>query len=281
MTGFFINDLHIDQWTDARATSTSTAKYRKLLEKWCIPADCLFIAGDVACSVNAIYCTFMVLKEMYRHIFYVYGNHEIRLSDEDMKRGTSYDKRERIETFLHTATFDERKKVDMLSILKGRDALFEGVRVLGGMGYADLSASIDREAAIEKWKSSSDCQRFDLGWSTDLSEIASYENGVIAESASTLTDVVMTHFGPKQLVEKDKKLIDHGLDYGLSTFDGSKIIRKLSAERTIWHYGHLHEQFKREYKVLGKTILALNNSVGSPDKPPKRKLDKSEFLITL
>lgn len=282
MKGYFINDLHIDKWVKTQSSFANTAQYKKLLEKWCIPADCLFIAGDVACSVNSIYSTFKVLSEMYDHIFYVYGNHEMRLNDEDRQRNLdTYSKRERIETFLHTATFDERKKKDMLTILKGNEKFHEGVRVIGGMCYADASLSDDKTAAEEKWKNSGDYKDFSLGWSADLHEIAEYENDAVAKVASTIDSVVLTHFGPHQLVEIDPELKANGLDYGLSTFDGEKIINKLSSDLTIWHYGHLHDQTKKEYRVNGKTILALNNSVGSPDKPPKHKLDKSEFLLTL
>lgn len=279
MTGYFINDLHIDKWVKTQSSFSNTAQYKKLLEKWCLPADCLFIAGDVACSVNSIFSTFKVLSDMYQHIFYVYGNHEMRLNEEDCSRGLdTYTKRERIETFLHTATFDERKKVDMLDILKGVERFWNGKYICGGMGYADGSATSDSEHMLEKWQNGKDYQNFKLGWTTDFNEMAEYENEAVARSISKTTDILVTHFPAIQLIERDKALESKGLDYGLSSFDGSKILEKLP-DGAIWHSGHLHDQFKREVTIDGKKILSISNSVGSPEKPPHHKLDKKEFLI--
>ena len=90
----------------------------------------------------------------------------------------------------------------------------------------------------------------------------------------------MTHFPAHQLIDIDDHLISNGLDYGLSTFDGSKILSKLP-DGAIWHSGHLHDQFKKEYTINGKKILSISNAVGSPEKPPQRRIDKKEFLINL
>lgn len=281
MTGYFINDLHIDKWVKTQSAFSNTAQYKKLLEKWCLPADCLFIAGDVACSVNSIFSTFKVLADMYQHIFYVYGNHEMRLNEEDRNRGLdTYTKRERIETFLHTATFDERKKVDMLDILKGAEKFWNGKYVCGGMAYADGTATRDQWNLIEKWKNGKDFKNFSLGWSSDFNEISEYENEAALRGVSNTTNVVMTHFPAHQLIDIDERLISKGLDYGLSTFDGSKILSKLP-DGAIWHSGHLHDQFKKEYTINGKKILSISNAVGSPEKQPQRRLDKKEFLINL
>ena len=281
MTGFFINDLHIDQWVKTQSSFSNTAQYKKLLEKWCVPADCIFIAGDVANSVNSIYSTFKVLADMYEHIFYVYGNHEMRLNEEDRNRGlNTYTKRERIETFLRTATFDERKKVDMMNILKGVEKFWKGIYVSGSMGYADGSATRDRASMIDKWKAGKDYQDFSLGWTTDLDELSEYENEAVSRCVSSTTNVLITHFPAHQALEFDEDLIADGLDYGLSSFDGTEMLQKLP-DGSIWHSGHLHDQFKRELSIDGKKILSLSNAVGSPDKPPRHKLDRREFLIKL
>ena len=279
MTGYFINDLHIDKWVKTQSSFSNTAQYKKLLEKWCLPADCLFIAGDVACSVNSIFSTFKVLADMYQHIFYVYGNHEMRLNEEDSNRGLdTYTKRERIETFLHTATFDERKKVDMLDILKGTEKFWNGKYVCGSMGYADGKATTDPDNMLEKWKKGKDYQNFKLGWTTNLEEMSEYENEAVNRCVSCTTNVLVTHFPAHQMIQMDDSLIAKGLDYGLSSFDGSSVLASLP-DGAIWHSGHLHDQFKREVEYNGKKILSISNAVGSPDKPAQHKLDKKEFLL--
>ena len=110
--------------------------------------------------------------------------------------------------------------------------------------------------------------------------MAEYENEAACRSISKTTKVLITHFPAIQLIERDQALESKGLDYGLSSFDGSKILSKLP-DGAIWHSGHLHDQFKKEYTVNGKKILSISNAVGSPEKPPQRRLDKKEFLINL
>ena len=225
MKAYFINDLHIDQWvkTQSKSGFSNVATYKKLLEKWCLPADALFIAGDVASSVNAIYATFSVLAKMYDHIFYCYGNHEMRLTEEDEARGlNTYTKRERIETFMETAV----NKLDKLHIIKGSTAYVKGVRVSGGMGYADGRFSTDPETVEERWRDTNDCKKFNLGWASSMREIEDYENNsVTAILAAETPKVVMTHFAPYQLI--DVSSYGKSFDPGLSTFDAKYMLEKV------------------------------------------------------
>ena len=285
MKAYFINDLHIDQWvkTQSQVGFSNTAQYKKLLEKWCLPADVLCIAGDVASSVNAIYATFSVLSQMYEHIFYIYGNHEMGLTQEDRNRGlTTYTKRDRIEQFLETATLNKRTKVDMLSILKGSSFHWQGLRVSGGTCYSDGVDSRDPSTLEERWRETKDAKEFELGWATSMAEISEYENGAVdrVTEAEPTTKIVMTHFAPIQLIKKSENLEKKGLDYGLSAFDGSSILQNLKSG-TIWHFGHLHDKILEEVNIDGKTILAVNNSVGTKEKPPLHDIPKSEFLVNI
>ena len=278
MKAYFINDLHIDHWvkTQSKSGFSNVATYKKLLEKWCLPADALFIAGDVASSVNAIYATFSVLAKMYDHIFYCYGNHEMRLTEEDEARGlNTYTKRERIETFMETAV----NKLDKLHIIKGSTAYVKGVRVSGGMGYADGRFSTDPETVEERWRDTNDSKKFNLGWASSMREIEDYENNSdTAILAADPAKVVMTHFAPYQLL--DVSSYGKSFDPGLSTFDAKYMLEKVKSG-SIWHFGHIHDKIKREVEVNGKSILAINNAVGTKEKKPINDIPREEFLLSL
>ena len=278
MKAYFINDLHIDQWvkTQSKAGYVSTATYKKLLEKWCIPADAIFIAGDIASSVNAIYATFAVLAKMYDHIFYCYGNHEMRMTEEDEARGlTTYTKRERIEQFIETAV----NKLDKVHIIKGSTAYVHGVRVSGSMGYSDGKMSTS-ESVEADWLETNDAKKFNLGWASKMSEIADYENDRLYKiiEEEPLTRVVMSHFAPYQLL--DISTFKKGFDPGLSTFDAQNMLKRLK-DGAIWHFGHVHDKFKREVEIDGKRIIAINNSIGSKDKRPINDIPREEFLLSI
>lgn len=279
MRAYFINDLHIDKWvkTESKSGFTNKSQYKKLLEKWCLPADILFLGGDVASSVNAIYTTFLVLRDMYSHIFYIYGNHEMRLTEEDRaKRLNSYTKRERIEQFLDTAM----NNADKLSILKGSSASWRGVVAAGGMGYADGKMSSDHSTLDSRWSETNDSTMFDLGWTTDMHQIAEYENDAIARGISDVNNglprVVMSHFAPYQILGDVASKT--GFDPGLSAFDASDHMRMLR-DGTIWHFGHVHDRVMREIEVDGKRIVAVNNSIGTREKPPMHDIPREEFLM--
>lgn len=278
MRAYFINDLHIDQWvkTQSKSGFVSTATYKKLLEKWCLPADAIFIAGDIASSVNAVYATFAVLSRMYEHIFYCYGNHEMRVTDDDRARGlNTYTKRERIEQFIETAANNQ----DKVSIIKGTTAYKKGVRVSGSMGYADGRFSIS-QAVEHDWLETNDSRRFDLGWASNLSEIADYENEALLRiiEKEPMSKVIMSHFAPYQLL--DKSDFSKGFDPGLSTFDASEMLKKVR-DGAIWHFGHVHDKILREVDVDGKKIVAINNSMGTREKAPKNDIPREEFLLTV
>lgn len=278
MKAYFINDLHIDQWvkTQSVAGFTNKAQYKKFLEKHCIPADILFLGGDVASSINAIYATFGVLKEMYSHIFYIYGNHEMRLTLEDRGRGlNTYTKRERIEQFIDTAVSNQ----DKLSILKGQSAYWRGVRVNGSMCYSDGKFTNDPDTVSRRWLETNDAKDFDLGWTTSMYEIAEYENDALLKAMKEeKAKVVMSHFAPNQLMGDIAS--KSGFDPGLSTFDAAEHL-KCAKDGTIWHFGHVHDKMIKEIDVDGKKILAINNSVGTKDKKPLHDIPKEEFLLTL
>lgn len=284
-TGYFVSDLHIDQWVSGQSDYSNTAQYRKLLKKWLLPADALFIAGDVASSVNSIYSTFVVLNEMYDRIFYCYGNHEMRLTEEDRERNlNTYSKRDRIERFLQTATLNMRTKIDKLTILRGNQATYSGKSITGSMGYQDGTGSLlTRDQLEADWSTSKDAKLFDLGFQTTQAEIAEYENKVLRDSVTLRNgiDIVVSHYGPSAAVENlSDSSLGKRFDPGKCSFDGSSILDKLK-DGAIWHFGHVHQKMKRELDWKGKKILMLNNSVGSPGKTPSIDIPREEFLIEL
>ena len=284
-TGYFVSDLHIDKWVSGQSDYSNTAQYRKLLKKWLLPADAIFIAGDVASSVNSIYSTFVVLNEMYDRIFYCYGNHEMRLTEEDRGRNlNTYSKRDRIERFLQTATLNMRTKIDKLTILRGNQATYSGKGITGSMGYQDGTGSLLTRDQLEAyWETSNDAKKFDLGFQTTQAEIAEYENRVLREAITLRNgiDLVVSHYGPEVAV-RDLGDVDLGkkFDPGKCSFDGSSILDKLR-DGSIWHFGHVHQKMKKWIDWKGKKILMLNNSIGSPEKKSGIDIPREEFLIEL
>ena len=266
------SDLHLDFWIDPQNNQKKQEKMMRRLISCLLPdepSNVLVIAGDTGHYNWQNVMFIKLLKETYNHICIVFGNHDLYLVSDKMKKkfgGNSYN---RLKDFI-----EQLDKIEGVHYLEGDMVEVDGLTIGGhGMWY-------DAGYAINEWRYSE--RRVKDLWQVYMNDSnlirVPNEDGqldyldFIAESKKAketlydifdLSDVILTHINPDW-----SHVPPHYNTPGTTFyhFDGRDILGRGGVGKT-WVFGHTHDSIldmHRQGCVFATSPLGYpSNSIGS------------------
>lgn len=252
----YASDIHLDFWVKVDANLDKMEKVihefaQKLIPRE--PSDILIIAGDIGHYELQNHMLLTYLKETYKTIFYVFGNHDYYLVSNRMKK--------KFKTSLNkTKVMEENwKELGDVIRLDGQVVEREGIRFSGCDMWYDFSYGINQlgytkeQVRADWWDMFNDAKNH-VGLPDTLTHAAQEK-----EKASTVAcDVFISHVPPIGIPVPNTYIED--LRYlSFYTFNGLDLFEKEKPK--VWITGHMHQQFETELNG----IIMLSNAIGYPD----------------
>jgi predicted phosphodiesterase len=263
-----ISDLHIDHWVDIhfkteKQLSTLEAYVKSIIPD--SPSKVLVIAGDMGHHNTQNFEVLSFLSAVYEHIVIVRGNHDLYLVGlQDRQRITCSEDR-----------WSEMKEIASLlpsvHFLEGDTILLDGV-TFGGTGmWYDFQYGVQELGLLETsikslWKSTMNDVNYIIGIPSFTEELKKLELLL-----TNPPDVVVTHVGPHW--GKMREGYAKGVKKSFYSFDGRKLLNKISGKGRVWCFGHIHEHYS--YKYNGWHLV--NNTMGYPKNDLKTKIRRVSF----
>lgn len=237
-----ISDIHIDSYI---RNFSNKNKLIKDLENWyaavcnTTPSDILVIAGDIANTNYSIEQLILFLKNKYKHIITVLGNHEYYLDSKTQCNKYKHNSLNRINELKEIYSTHNVHLLENTKVLE-----IEGIRFLGDGCWYDVSEEKDIKQYNLYHEKSNDSSLIRGYLTTDhykdcyerLVEKLKHSHGEV--------DVVVTHIPPKRELLLDDKY------YGFYSFDNEVLTTLLDKTKPIaWCYGHEH----------GVSEISINN----------------------
>lgn len=249
----------------------------------------LIIAGDISDKIEVLERTFLELKQQFKHIFYVPGNHELWQSD---RNKTSKDKLNEILDLCRFADIYTRpRKVEFLDANKppiwivplfswyiksheGPGSLFKKKPVIESGEVQDLTEKL--------WK-----DNYLFSWPLDNRDVTTVAEDILLLNHDTLKTsydaavISFSHFLPRQdlmfknpnLAHRYSRFMDPYPEFNFSEVAGCQQIeaqiKKLNSRIHI--YGHQH----RNRDVLIGNTRYLSHCLGYPQEREKGYLPKT------
>lgn len=266
------SDLHIDFWINSKHPVKKQEKIMRTLLSFMLPeepSDTLIIAGDTGHYNWQNELFIKILKETYKNICIVFGNHDLYMVSAKVKKAFDGNSLKRLADFI-----ERLDKIDGVHYLEGNMVDIDGITIGGhGMWY-------DAGYAIDQWGYTENrVRQLWLKYMNDANLIrVPNEDGVldyldfITESKKgkeTLYDifdkcqVIVTHINP------DWSNLPYYYREPGSTFyhfDGRDILRR-GGEGKTWVFGHTHDSILDMHEdgcVLVTSPLGYpHNSIGN------------------
>lgn len=260
-TIFLLSDLHIDHYLGG---DPSISAIKKLLEPHLCPADIISIAGDISNYTKASAKTLKALSEMYSHVVWTIGNHDMVSHNGE----NSFIKVNRIA--------ESVKTVPNIHYMNGTIFEFGAAMFGGSMGYCDFSYSekhfgLSKEIMEHKWFTSwFDARMWNIGSKGPL-DVWAEEYSKLDDCVNAGCNFMVSHIGPAA-INVDARF--HNPYTGFFYFDGLNMLAKMPVG-SVWHFGHTHDYFNME---LGNVRL-MCNPFGYPDESRNQRIPKEEFVI--
>lgn len=240
-----ISDLHLDLWTNKK-----NGKWLKLFIDKIVPireerSEILVIAGDLGHSNTQNYNAVRFLKEFYKNIVVVHGNHDLYLIHEESVDTYQCDSFCRL--------VDLQKKlgsIDGVHFLNGSSVEIDGVTFGGTVGwydgvFAEREHNFTPERIDQMWRHFADCRWIYTPDGTTFDWRSYYQGQRRAmEDLTDYCDVMITHHVP--IWEKMRMEFRNDPSSGFFHFDGYDLVEKMTGK--VWVYGHTHDQYFYEYK---------------------------------
>ena len=261
-----LSDTHFDSWFGYK----NTLSQDQIIQFWRNlnpEGEYLILAGDIGHSVEQNVKILKILKDFfYKEIILVLGNHDYYLI------GNEYT------TTFHQGGIQKAhaaKKAyqnNGFIVLDGTTVTLEGITFGGAMGWynsAYTRINLHELKAMDPLHSnfSGDIEAYlqDL-WTESLNDKRytklTYFDELYKEEYSKLVkihkncDVVISHYNPSVEISNQTKEWSKNATTSFFCFDGSDLIKGMSAK--LWIYGHNHA--KHQYTLYGKDIIT--NALG-------------------
>jgi len=240
------SDIHIDFWIAINGSvKKQQGKMRLLIEKL-LPeekADTLVIAGDIGHYNHQNKLMFEVLREYYKDIIWVHGNHDLYMVSGSVKKKFDNDSFIRLDNMIKLAD-----KIDGVHYLNGNIVEIEGTK-FGGCGmwynydYAKTVWGMTHIRCIQMWNDYlNDANLIRVPWKGIRGQI---DNERYFDSQLELlnkiyldSDVIVTHVNPDWEGLLPKWKMPESTFY---VFDGREMLNNLD-ENKMWIYGHTHDK---------------------------------------
>lgn len=266
-----ISDIHLDFWVKMDTDPRKTVKKMKEFIEKILPdeklSNTLLIAGDLG-HYNLQNATFLKeMREHYKNILLVFGNHDYYMISKKMIDKFKDDSLNRTKDMLEMAG-----KIEGVQYLNGNIVELDGIK-FGGTGmWFDFSfgiqkhhCPISRQEYLYKEYMNDHYhmrglprQSLNMFWNEQ-----NKLNGVIEGS-----DVIMTHYGPDW-----SKVPSDYMDNPTTSFyffDGKPYFDKIKGK--TWLFGHTH----RHYDYMKHGCWFINNAFGYP-----KEFTKSRKIVNI
>jgi Icc-related predicted phosphoesterase len=260
MKAFIFSDLHYDYYRKEMSIDAFVSKF--------IPADILIIPGDIASKFNAASEILKRLCDMYKHVVFCLGNHDMTIHVDNGKFKTTEDK---IDSF-HRLT----DSVDNLHMLDGNVENVCGVSIGGCSGIWDytylkhLDVSHRKNEVDRNWLANTYDGKYWNYMDNDISRIREKMNQQCRSVLAQKPDVMVTHFAPINFRVPNAYECFTSVYYYFSP----EYIKMLKPG-SIWCAGHTHTAYR-----VGNLYI---NPIGYPHEEPYgfNSLKKEDFVIEL
>lgn len=261
------SDIHVDFWIGVNNSPQKQQKNMHTLISKLLPdtpSDTLVIAGDLGHYNHQNKLFIEVLKQFYKNIVLVHGNHDFYMVSASVRKNFSCDSFARLNDMI-----DLCNKIPDVHYLSGNVVDIDGIKFGGtGMWYDDSYAINDHYFSPMEIR---------FMWETYMNDsvLISNPNGAGKPNG----------FDRYLFVEEQKKLMDNVASIGCDVyvshicptskffpphycrpestfyqFDGNKYLNQLD-ETKIWCYGHTHET---RHDIDSSGCRLLCNPLGYP-----------------
>lgn len=260
---YFASDFHINSYIETHVGFSNTAKYKKFIDKSCLPADVLCLAGDIGNDYISISNFLIAASKMYNFVVYVNGFTELFINN----GMTANDKLSRIDKFVKSKcrnVFRLNGPANLESLNVYTPKKIGELEIVGDSGFASSCFFNKVLNYDDEWKKS-----INFSDNYDVNKISEMKLFSLSNSVTSNTDIVISHYMPDYIKTDDNfSLYDH------------KLFSSKLKNGAILHCGHVHQKIKKEIKNKNGKFLLINNSIGFPNEN-LGKLNKNDFLINI
>lgn len=253
-----ISDIHLDFWVRMNWNWWQENKQIHEFARQLLPesvSGILVIAGDLGHYNKQNYQLLKALREYYRHILLVPGNHDYYLVNKSASYRHAYNSLNRWIEMKILAS-----KLPSVVCLDGDTVQIGGIMFGGcGMWYdfqygiQILNAHYNRN--VEYWTANSNDAVMLKGLPRLTRQMFDEEKKKLARIMKQ-SDVIVTHFSPDWSHVPDRRRLD--LSVGFYYFDGTPYFPHIADK--IWCFGHIHERM--DYKL--HHCRFINAALGYP-----------------
>ena len=260
MKAFIFSDFHYDYYRKEMSLDTFVSKF--------LPADVLIIPGDISSKFNAAKELLTRLCNMYSHVIFCLGNHDMTTHVDYGKFNTT---EEKIAGYHKLAD-----SVDNLHMLDGNAETICGVTIGGCTGIWDytylryLDTPHTKQEVDSNWVANTYDGKYWNFMDNDINRIRDRMNQQCRSVLAQKPDVMVTHFAPLNFQVPDIHARFNSVYYYFSP----EYINLLKPG-SIWCAGHTHTAYR-----VGNICI---NPMGYPDENPYEfnSLKKEDFVIDL
>jgi predicted phosphohydrolase len=248
----YISDFHLDflfERGESLDGRDATKKFLKVISGLNKQSDYIIIAGDVSHSNNLV-VTFLdlLIKEGYKKVFYVSGNHEYYLVLPEEISKFKNNSIEKVKDLYYRLS-----KIKGLEVLDGNVVTLDsGVTIGGSSGwydgtYAEKRFYMTKQQVIKCWYQTMNDSKYILPSSEVLETYFNKEYHKLKYVISKKPDVVVSHVAP--LVSPEIP-VGYAMEpsTGFFCFDGKVLINRCVYHQTqYWVFGHNHYSVDYEY----------------------------------
>ena len=280
MNCYCCSDIHIDHYCKKNINDAEV--FDTYIEKYLLPADILFIAGDISDNKDIFINFVSYVSSKYKYVIYTIGNHDMNVRKNSLYAtipkyySTSLQK---------LADIDNALSIFPNIIRLNNSKIIEKVPIGGTMGmcdfeYAEHGLHLGKQLALCEWQTWYD----NIVWNhmnNDPISILNDEQNKLNIIVNTKPKIILTHFAPIEIGIQPKyaKYLTSAFFY----FYAEKYLDNLDND-TYWICGHTHDAAKLDYvNSSGNVIHILLNPIGYPSELPYdiNNLSKSDFLINI
>ena len=258
-----LSDVHIDFWVK---NAQRLGKHKRFIEQRIKrDGDHIIIAGDISHGMKSGLAFLKQLKNFYKRVIIVFGNHDYYMPHSEKDRYADY--KEKMIDY-------ENKLRDLgIDILTGQTIDVDGIKIFGtGMWY-DFSYGKKMRKGVSdfvighNWDSGMN----DANWIKGLKgehPLVSYKNNLelfdveydkLMGDEFIMADMIVSHIQPLNEMKYIDPRFQHDLLTGCFAFNGMDLLDITTAKH--WIYGHTHTI--QEYDVKGTKLIC--NPLGYPN----------------
>lgn len=255
MIGYVISDIHVDFYVpQSKIYLEQEPHFEKFYQEHFLPADVLFIAGDIANDYYTQVGFLRFIAGKYAQVYVVHGNHDLLV-----KNNT---------TFGNGNPF--KKSADRMQKVADDLSGYPNVHILEGpvegpvggcMGFADFMYGYAPGAAMYYWKKNFIDAR---GWNymrNRADAISLHYKHLVGECIAMAPKVMMTHYCPIEMGVSEQYADDPFTP--CFYFTASEYMNTGSPD--LWICGHTHDQYDTTWvDANGRPHRILCNPLGYP-----------------